>query len=396
MLVLIIILLVFALLFNIYASVDLRYSDGEFHCRVKYLFINIFSSDRPKKEKKKKPPEKKKAESRKTEEEDEKEKNGKKSGKKKKPARKKSVIKEYIGNLSAVVDFIRSSLNDVLGLTRKIRVSRVCVDCLVADEDAYSCALNYGVLSAGVYNILAFISSYFTTDIDHVNIDLKYNEDSKSSVYGFSTRLKLKPGSVIIAGIGILISFIKLQIFKEKDKEKTNNTVPKEKRNMENHPVNNLMGTAIEKIREMIDVNTIIGNPITTSEGATIIPVSKVSFGFASGGSDLPSKQPKELFGGAAGAGVSVQPLAFICVSPDGDVKLLQMSVNATKENAMISTLPDIIDKFSGLVNGGEKKEKPERQAKVKKHAAKKTKVQTVDDYEDAAEDVDDFEEFSN
>ena len=134
---------------------------------------------------------------------------------------------------------------------------------------------------------------------------------------------------------------------------------------MENHPVNGLMGTAIEKIRNMIDVNTIIGDPISTPEGATIIPVSKVSFGFASGGSDLPSKQPKNLFGGAAGAGVSVQPLAFICVSPNGDVKLLQMSVNASKENAMISTLPDLIDKISALVNGGEKKPKKGKKKNV-------------------------------
>ena len=384
------ILLVFALLFNICACVDLRYIGGEFSYSVKYLFIEILSSDRPKKKKEKKEKKskkkKKKAESE-IKEEDGKEKNSKKTKKK-----KKSVIKEYLENFAAVVDFIKSSLNDILGLTRKIKVSRVCVDCLVADEDAFSCAVNYGVLSAGVYNILAFVSSYFKTDIDHVNIGLKYNESSKNSVYDFSTRLKLKPGSVLIAGIGILISFIKLQILKEKDKEKTNNTVSKEKRNMENHPVNNLMGTAIDKIREMIDVNTIIGNPIETSEGATIIPVSKVTFGFASGGSDLPSKQPKELFGGAAGAGVSVQPLAFICVSPNGEVKLLQMSVNATKENAMISTLPDIIDKFSGLVNGGEKKEKPEKQAKVKKRQAKKAAVMKDDDFEDVI-DLEEAEE---
>ena len=152
---------------------------------------------------------------------------------------------------------------------------------------------------------------------------------------------------------------------------------------MEKHPVNSLMGTAIEKIREMIDVNTIIGNPISTPEGATIIPVSKVSFGFASGGSDLPSKNPKELFGGAAGAGVSVQPLAFICVSPDGDVKLLQMSVNASKENAMISTLPDLIDKISGLVNGGEKKEKPAKQKKSKKQIQEPAEAEAVISEED-------------
>ncbi|MBE6844057.1 MAG: sporulation protein YtfJ [Ruminococcus sp.] len=117
------------------------------------------------------------------------------------------------------------------------------------------------------------------------------------------------------------------------------------------HAVNGLMGTTIEKIREMIDVNTIIGNPITTPEGATIIPVSKVSFGFASGGSDIPSKSQKELFGGGAGAGVSVQPLAFICVSPNGDTKLLQMSVNAKKENAIINTIPELIDKISDMVS---------------------------------------------
>ena len=63
---------------------------------------------------------------------------------------------------------------------------------------------------------------------------------------------------------------------------------------------------------------------------------------------------------------MSVQPLAFICVSPNGDVKLLQMSVNASKENAMISTLPDLIDKISALVNGGEKK--PKKGKKNKKN----------------------------
>ena len=66
---------------------------------------------------------------------------------------------------------------------------------------------------------------------------------------------------------------------------------------MSEHPIQGLMATAMQKIREMIDVNTIIGDPITTPDGTTIIPVSKVSFGFASGGSDIPTKTPKETFG---------------------------------------------------------------------------------------------------
>ncbi len=383
MLVLIIILLVFALLFSLSAAVELRYSGGDFYWCVRYAFIKIISSDTPKKEKKPakdKRKKKKASEGRKSavsetdasHDDDSSEENAEKKKKKK----KKSTVKEYLNNIGAVVDFAESSGNSLLKLTQKIRFSDICVDCTVADADAYTCALNYGILSAGIYNILAFLSAYFKTDTDHVCIGLKYNESSANSVYSFSTTLKLRLGAAAAAAVGILISFIRLQIAKESEKEKPNKkNISKECIDMEKHPVTDLMGTAIEKIREMIDVNTIIGNPISTPEGATIIPVSKVSFGFASGGSDLPTKQPKELFGGAAGAGVSVQPLAFICVSPDGNVKLLQMSVNASKENAMISTLPDLIDKISALVNGGEKKEKP---------AKKKTKLKKS---EDSAED---------
>ncbi|MED9891726.1 spore germination protein GerW family protein, partial [Ruminococcus champanellensis] len=68
------------------------------------------------------------------------------------------------------------------------------------------------------------------------------------------------------------------------------------------HPINDLMGVTMEKIREMVDVNTIVGTPITCADGATIIPISKVSYGFASGGSDLPAKVEKDLFGGGSGA----------------------------------------------------------------------------------------------
>ena len=114
-----------------------------------------------------------------------------------------------------------------------------------------------------------------------------------------------------------------------------------------------LVKTAIEKIRDMVDTETIIGKPITTSNGTTIIPVSKVSVGFGSGGSDLPTKQAKDLFGGGAGGGVSIQPIAFITILPDGNVKLLQMTINATKENAALALIPDIVDKITGIISKG-------------------------------------------
>ena len=85
------------------------------------------------------------------------------------------------------------------------------------------------------------------------------------------------------------------------------------------------MNTSMEKIRDLVDVNTIIGEPISSPDGTTIIPISKVSFGFVSGGSDLPTSVPKDVFAGGAGAGISIKPQAFIVISKDGDAKILEL-----------------------------------------------------------------------
>ncbi|HOV41236.1 MAG TPA: GerW family sporulation protein [Oscillospiraceae bacterium] len=126
------------------------------------------------------------------------------------------------------------------------------------------------------------------------------------------------------------------------------------------HPIEGLIKTTMEKIREMVDVDTIIGDPITISEGVVIVPVSKVSFGFASGGSDLPAKTAKDLFGGGGGAGISIQPVAFLVVS-NGDVKLLQMSMNANTPNAIINMVPEMFDKISSLFNKKDSDENGEK-----------------------------------
>lgn len=116
------------------------------------------------------------------------------------------------------------------------------------------------------------------------------------------------------------------------------------------HPINDLMGVTMEKIREMVDVNTIVGTPITCADGATIIPISKVSYGFASGGSDLPAKVEKDLFGGGSGAGISIQPVAFLVIL-NGEVKLMQLSIDASTPNALINLVPDVMEKISGFMN---------------------------------------------
>lgn len=112
-----------------------------------------------------------------------------------------------------------------------------------------------------------------------------------------------------------------------------------------------IMGITLDKIKEMVDADTVIGKPIATSDGSTIIPISKISYGFASGGSDLPKKTEKvDLFAGGSGAGVSVQPLGFLVISSNGEAKLLEMSMNASKENVIINKIPDLVEKVTDLL----------------------------------------------
>ena len=104
------------------------------------------------------------------------------------------------------------------------------------------------------------------------------------------------------------------------------------------------------KIKEMVDVNTIVGEPITSSDGTLIIPVSKVSYGFASGGSDLPTKkESKDCFGGGSGAGVTIQPVAFLTVY-QGDVRLINVDGNNTGIDQIISMVPDVVGKVKGII----------------------------------------------
>lgn len=119
--------------------------------------------------------------------------------------------------------------------------------------------------------------------------------------------------------------------------------------------IEGILGVSMEKIREMVDVNTIVGDAITSPDGTTIIPVSKVSFGFASGGSDLPT-QAAEKFAGGAGAGVTVKPVAFIVISRDGDVKLMELGGKTSPMEGVIDALPGLIEKVKGFV--GDKKKK--------------------------------------
>lgn len=118
---------------------------------------------------------------------------------------------------------------------------------------------------------------------------------------------------------------------------------------MKETPVNKIMESTLDKMREMVDVSTIIGEPMVTGD-TTLIPVSKVSYGFTSGGTDLPSKQNNELFGGAGGGGISITPVAFIVIR-NGTVRLMQINNYTSSADRAIAMIPELIDKVSELVN---------------------------------------------
>lgn len=132
---------------------------------------------------------------------------------------------------------------------------------------------------------------------------------------------------------------------------------------MSEHPIEGLMTTAMNNIKDMVDVNTIIGEPIETSNNVVIIPISKVCFGFAAGGSEFSgetigeySKKEKEEeiqynlpFGGGAGAGVNINPVAFLVIQGNG-VKLLPVN-HSSSIDRLLDYMPDLVDKANCLMN---------------------------------------------
>ncbi len=108
-----------------------------------------------------------------------------------------------------------------------------------------------------------------------------------------------------------------------------------------------LISESMSKIHEMTDADTVMGNPVTV-DGATIIPVSKISYGFAGGGTDLPTKTDKECFGGGSGAGVTIQPLGFLVIS-NGDVRFLQINLDTSTSSAVVNMIPEVFSKVQSL-----------------------------------------------
>jgi sporulation protein YtfJ len=133
---------------------------------------------------------------------------------------------------------------------------------------------------------------------------------------------------------------------------------------MAEHPIQGLMQTAMENIKEMVDVNTIVGDPVETPDGSVILPISKVGFGFAAGGSDFFIEKEEGLtgmdaqnakvalpFGGGSGGGVSITPIAFLVVGTSG-VKVVPLDNNTHLIERLIDSAPQVVDKIQSMMKG--------------------------------------------
>ena len=122
---------------------------------------------------------------------------------------------------------------------------------------------------------------------------------------------------------------------------------------MKETPVNKIMENTLEKMRQMVDTSTIIGEPMVTGT-TTLIPVSKVSYGFTSGGTDLPSKQNQELFGGGGGGGITITP-----VIENGKCRMMQINNYTSSADRAIAMIPKLVDKVTELLKPESKEEAP-------------------------------------
>lgn len=123
---------------------------------------------------------------------------------------------------------------------------------------------------------------------------------------------------------------------------------------MKNQSAEKILATTIERVRDLVDVSTIVGEPIQVSADITIIPISKVTYGFASGGSDFPSKNNVELFGGGGGAGITINPVAFLVVNK-GEVSIKHITASDNAAERAVNLIPEMFDKVTNFVERSKK-----------------------------------------
>lgn len=165
---------------------------------------------------------------------------------------------------------------------------------------------------------------------------------------------------------------------------------------MSDHPIQGLMKEAMENLKEMVDVNTIIGDPVETPDGSVILTVSKVGFGFAAGGSEFVmdgnhqgqqggSKQP---FGGGSGGGVSITPIAFLIVGSHG-VKMIHLDEGTHLLEKMMDLAPQVVDKIQSMLSKKDDNQKQGNNQNQGNNQYQGGSQQAVNRYQEPKQDID-------
>lgn len=293
----------------------------------------------------------------------EKEKPKEEEQKEEKPKKKKPNLIQEKGILW-LVDLIRDAASLAKGALKSffkhLIIKRLNISISYHGEDADDTAVKYGYFCLAVYPAVSILVKVAKCRDYGVDISPNFTEGGESRYFvDIYARIRILWIVAMVFRYGF--KALRLLISLKRGKKKKEDETPQTGLNNFNggefdmdHPIGNLMNITMEKIKEMVDVNTIVGTPITAADGTLIIPVSKVSYGFASGGSDLPTKiENKNLFGGGSGAGVTIQPIAFLTVY-QGNVRLISIG-GGDGLDKLIGMVPDVVDKVKGFF----KKDKP-------------------------------------
>ena len=323
----------------------------EVEIRIRILFFKIqpgAPTKKPKKKKKKakeKPP--KKEDAPKTE-----------------PAQKHSLLTTLLRRkggkkalLASAFRVLAMGKRAVSKILRGLHLTKLNCGIQVGKEQAYDTALFYAYTCSAVYPAVALLAQWgkcraytvsVVPDFDHPGIQM----DVETAGWMRLGRVLWK---AIVLLVRALIEILRKPKGSGEEKRQAARQAAEEKiskvvQRMNGQSIDSMMGVTLDKIRSMADVNTVIGDPITV-DGATIIPISKVSYGFAAGGSDLPCKAQaqKDLFGGGSGGGVNVIPVGFLTVQ-DGKVRLLQLDPFTSTMDRIVSMAPGLMDSVESLV----------------------------------------------
>lgn len=373
-------LLTIFLLFQIPLTFDFSLKETVFF-RIQFLFFHWEPfKEKPKKEKKgkkKKKPSKspKPRKAKKKKEKPKPQPDEKKQGLVSALAQRKGGKSEVIRSLGRSVLYSGQALKKLVG---GIHLTRWNLLLQVGEETAYDTALAYGKYCAGTYPLVSLLVQW--CHCRRYTVSVVPDFDTPGLKADIEAKGWIRPGRIVEQGVLLMIRLVREWLRKPKRKkpneeptarELAEETIQKAVQKMNGQSIDSMMGLTLDKIRSMADVNTVIGDPIVV-DGATIIPVSKVSYGFAAGGSDLPCKMQaqKDLFGGGSGGGVNVIPVGFLTIQ-EGKVRLLQLDPCTSALDRVITMAPGFMDTIESLVEKIKETLAKRNEEKEKQEAAK-------------------------